>query len=156
MAENLSHDKKNFISQLLRYYSKLEEKYEQEMYYTAFEYDSNTTLYETLSNNNMIGLISKLPLKHAKVVLAILKSILSQNFYQFDNEFYDIENLNFNVKKWILTLEENILEDIEESKTLPVGNKMEGFEKFKQKYFKIEEINLNLRITKKKIVKIET
>jgi len=63
-------------------------------------------------------------------------------------------------KLWVQNLLENFAdEDYETSLNLPsVDNEynIKNFNKFKQKYFHINEINLNLRMTKKGIIEIET
>ncbi len=70
---------KQFIKTLLNYYVKLEEEStDDEKYYTNSEGDSNVTVFEGLSNGNRLGLVSKLNLEDAKIVLLILNSILSE------------------------------------------------------------------------------
>ncbi len=64
------------------------------------------------------------------------------------------------IKLWIETLKNNIdQEEISVTESLPQINHfhdLPGFGKFKQKYFYVDEIKLNLRMTKKCVVEIFT
>uniref|UniRef100_A0A6C0AEC1 Uncharacterized protein n=1 Tax=viral metagenome TaxID=1070528 RepID=A0A6C0AEC1_9ZZZZ len=176
MSNQITYDKKKLIEKILKYYSEKEEKLTgKNKYFTNVEIDSNLTTFEGLSNDFRIGLITKLPLKSAKVVLAILQGILSENLYIFEPKivmdegifkyFPDEENLEeliekfeeFNLadfKAWVKLLENYLNEEIDVSEFLPEPETNYGLKKFKQKYFEISEINFNLRISKKGIVEI--
>lgn len=179
MSNYIPYKEKKLVETILSYYAEKEKKASgPKMYFTNTEFDSNVSVFEGLSNANRLGLISKLPLKSAKVVLAILQAILSENFWIFDAEeflqeddfleelFPEEESLDTlieklkkykNLKMWIKVLESQLPEEIHVSDSLPEVNTdydIKGFGKFKQKYFRISEINFNLRMTKKGIVEI--
>ena len=71
------------------------------------EYDSNLTLFESLSNQYRIGIQTKLPSMYHKIAILILKSVVDCNIFRFDPTEYPVQD-----NKWLefyLNDDENIV-----------------------------------------------
>ncbi len=103
------------------------------LYYTRTEFDSNTTLFEEMSNCNLIGLKTNLNESDARVLLNIMQMTVDNNLWMFqklsdvvsiyndDNDFnLSTEDLSDyqNMDLWIQVLSK-LGGQIESSYTLP-------------------------------------
>ena len=67
-----------------------EDEYPEDMgsykYYTHVEIDSDGTDFEQLSNANLIGIKTNLPLKYANVLLCLFQMIIDNNYYLMESK----------------------------------------------------------------------
>jgi len=146
-------------------------------YYCNNEFDSNVSTFEALNNARQLGVVSKLSLTDSKVLSVLLSHIVQENYFSFNNDeiLYDFicdepiaskfdkdkEKLyKYNCPKlWLkyLRVSCNCSQGSTYEHMPGVDERYirNGFENFQQTFLSINEINVNLRITRDKIVQIE-
>ena len=109
---------KTFIKRLLSFYQEKEDDtdYRHEKYYTHSSFDDILTNFETLSNNNVIGIKTRLNHLDATIILFLFEKLYDNNYSYDDLEDLIDEN---NIYETINNLEEHFIvlfdEDTESS-----------------------------------------
>lgn len=149
---------------IIEYYREKEEKIvDTYRYYTHITDDSNVSVFEGLSNANLLGIKSKLEEEDANVLLALFKAIVEENYYILEESHLDEnkedEEDEFKMPKtteeWVEILRITSLDDTvvnDEKPYLLKDYLMIGYRKFKQKYITVGEMNTNMEITNKKLI----
>lgn len=150
---------KTLIEQIINHYVKKEKKLKTKdhpyKYFTYSEFDCNTSKFEELSNNNLIGIKSKLPEEDINIIFQIFHALYDNNYYIIDYEFIiillemndsnniDSDYINLlksynNIDIWINAYKCCINNEFEKSDyKLKLYNNDQNI---KQKYYSINEI----------------
>jgi hypothetical protein len=108
---------KTLIKNLLQYYLIKSSQLNTPIRYVVYRIsDDNLTLFEKLSINNQIGIITNLSDIDSNIILKLLESLYSKNYYIFEKDFIqdvlydsDIENEDFGLNNLLNELEDKII-----------------------------------------------
>lgn len=146
----LSYKKTKYIAnKILNYYRSLENSLGNTKYYVISEFDEDDMgVFVSLSMSNMIGIKTKLEKKCAKIILAVLKSILTEDYFIFEEENLIDELTEENIEKIIF-----FPFNVKSYKELPqiqeqfITSEAEFVEEhfFHQNFFTLNEISVDMK-----------
>lgn len=115
---NQSVKYKNLIHKLLDHYIYKSSQSNNPFRYVVYRNsDSDLNLFEKLSSNNQIGIFTNLSGFDSRIILLLLDSLYSKNYYYFQKSFMqdllydsDIENEDFGLDNMLNSLENNYID----------------------------------------------